>query len=163
MTTNLSTLVLTFMAAISPGAEHRGDASSLATAIASTIESDPLPPVFGTKERDAAMMALYAWHESNFAAHPTPQSWDAKAGKSCGYWQQACLGAGTLDVIGQARMWLWQLHEGAKICPDSPAAPLSGGCSRARRVADARTARVDALLSHLETSDVAGADPADLP
>jgi hypothetical protein len=46
----------------------------------------------------------------------------------------------------QARAWLALLHEGARVCPASPAAPLSGGCVAARSTADRRATRARRLL-----------------
>ncbi len=136
----LRLLVFAIWSSVHPLAARAGDAFEIATAIASVVSEDAQPPVFGSHDEDAAVMAYYALRES----------WLRKGaigdhGRSFGVWQQAPE-RGRADVLTQARAWLALLHDGARTCPASPAAPLSGGCVSARGIADRRVARARALL-----------------
>jgi len=135
----LKTIILAIWAAVHPAAPRLADASEIADAITTVVSQDD-EPVFGTREDDAAVMAYYALRES----------WLRKGvigdgGRSFGVWQQSSA-TGRGDVLTQARAWFRLLREGARICPASPAAPLSGGCNAARKVADRRVTRARELL-----------------
>src|SRR5580704_9332744 len=119
---SLKTLVLAIWAAIHPAAPTLPDAPEIADAIVVAVSQDPLPPVFGSREEDAAVMAYYALRESWLRKRAV-----GDGGRSFGVWQENAT-TGRADVVTQARAWLFMLHEGARICPDNPAAPLSGGC-----------------------------------
>jgi hypothetical protein len=136
----LKLLVLTIWAAIHPSAPRLRDAMMIADAIQAVISADTAPPVFGSREDDAAVMAYYALRESWLSKDAV-----GDGGKSFGVWQQPPA-VGRADLLTQARAWLVVLHEGARICPASPAAPLSGGCINGRRVADRRASRARILL-----------------
>lgn len=133
-------LVLAIWALVHPTAPRLRDAQQIATAIDTAISQDVDPPVFGSREEDAAVMAYYAIRES-WLAHDAV----GDGGKSFGVWQMQSA-AGRADVMTQARAWLWLLHQSARVCPESPAAPLSGGCVAARSLADRRTAKAHQLL-----------------
>lgn len=98
-----------------------------------------------TDEHEAALLVVFAKHESGFLERPRPTSWDARAGLANGPWQLHGA-AGRAPLATQARAWLYLLHEGARVCPEAPAAPLSGGCLAGRRIADAREVEARALL-----------------
>jgi hypothetical protein len=137
----LKMLILAIWAAIHPAAPKCANASEIADAIATVVSQDTQPPVFASHEEDAAVMAYYALRES----------WLRKgaigdAGRSFGVWQERAA-TGRAGVVTQAHAWLALLREGARICPESPAAPLSGGCVAARRMADRRVARARELLN----------------
>lgn len=134
----LKLLVITIWAAMHPAAPRMRDAAIIADAIQAAVSSDQAPPVFGSREDDAAVMAYYALRESWLTRDAV-----GDGGRSFGVWQQPA-SVGRADLLTQARAWLSFLHEGARICPASPAAPLSGGCVAGRSVADrrARSARV---------------------
>lgn len=136
----LKTIILAIWAAIHPSAPKLADASEIADAIATVVSHDTDPPVFGSREEDAAVMAYYALRESWLRKRAV-----GDGGRSFGVWQERAV-TGQADVITQARAWLVQLREGARVCPASPAAPLSGGCLIARKLADRRVARARALL-----------------
>jgi hypothetical protein len=85
-------------------------------------------------------MAYYAIRES-WLTHDAI----GDGGRSFGVWQLRSA-SGRADLSTQAHAWLALLHEGARICPASPAAPLSGGCVAARSTADRRATKARSLL-----------------
>lgn len=118
------------------GGNVTSDARAIADAIVWAVERDPVH-VWGEHE-DAAILAEWAKEESGVQLHPRPYSQDAVSGVSCGPWQQGCIRASARTARELAAMELADLHEGQRICPWNPAAPLSGGCSQARGLADRR-------------------------
>jgi hypothetical protein len=136
----LKLLVLAIWGAVHPGAPRLRDAASIADAIDAAVSSDAEPPVFGTREEDAAVMAYWALRESWLTADAV-----GDGGRSFGVWQQPP-SVGRADLRTQAHSWLGLLHEGARICPASPAAPLSGGCTAGRWLADRRATKARRLL-----------------
>jgi hypothetical protein len=149
---SLKILVFAVWSAIHPQAPKMKDAPEIAQAIVTVVSEDPLPPVFGSREEDAAVMAYYALRESWLRKNAVGDN-----GRSFGVWQQPeRVGKG--DVISQARAWVAVLREGARLCPDSPAAPLSGGCREARKLADRRVRRARVLLDTAKQS-LAAEDP----
>jgi hypothetical protein len=103
-----------------------------------TATSDP---------REAARLVVLAEHESRFREHPNPSSWDARADLAHGPWQlHGAMGLAPLPQ--QARAELYLIHEGERICPDAPLAPLAGGChvAAARRMSDKLDERARELL-----------------
>lgn len=147
---SLKVIVLTIWAAIHPAAPRLPDAPQIAAAIETAVNADAEPPVFGSREEDAAVMAYWALRES-WLSHDAV----GDGGLSFGVWQLRSA-SGRADLGTQAKAWLSLLHEGARICPASPAAPLSGGCSAARTTADRRTSRAHRLL---ETAKKTLTDP----
>jgi hypothetical protein len=148
---SLKLLVFAVWSAIHPAAPKLQDAPEIAAAIERVVSQDPQPPVFGSREEDAAVMAYWALKES----------WLRKGvvgdgGRSFGVWQEPAI-TGKADVLTQARAWVAVLREGARLCPDSPAAPLSGGCVAARKVADRRVKRARALLNTAKAALAAAA------
>lgn len=90
-------------------------------------------------EEDAALLLTWARFESDVQVNPKPRSADAKAGKSCGPWQLPCSFVSSHPGTDeQARYWLRIRDEGARVCPEEPLAPLSGGCKRAYNLATMR-------------------------
>jgi hypothetical protein len=154
---SLKALVLAIWAAIHPSAPKLPDAPEIASAIEVVITQDKEPPVFGSREEDAAVMAYYALRESWLRKHAV-----GDGGRSFGVWQENEK-TGRADIITQARAWLYMLHEGARICPDNPAAPLSGGCTAAARMAARRVEKARQLLDiakrALSTADETPASP----
>jgi hypothetical protein len=148
---SLKLLVFAVWSAIHPAAPKLQDAPEIAAAIERVVSEDPQPPVFGSREEDAAVMAYWALKES----------WLRKGvvgdgGRSFGVWQEPAI-TGKADVLTQARAWVAVLREGARLCPVSPAAPLSGGCVAARKVADRRVKRARALLDTAKAALAAAA------
>jgi hypothetical protein len=143
--------VLTIWGAIHPAAPHLHDASRIADAIQAAVTADAEAPVFGSRDEDAAVMAYYALRESWLSSSAV-----GDGGRSFGVWQLRSA-SGRADLETQARAWLALLHEGARICPASPAAPLSGGCTAARSTADRRATRAHALLEAAKKT--LGGDP----
>jgi len=107
--------------------------------------------VLGSLSLDAAALLMWEQHESGFQLDPKPWSWDAKAGRSVGLLQQAPE-VGHLSAYAQVSAWLSQARHGARVCPESPLAPLSGGCSQARKLADRRLGKARELLDQALTS-----------
>lgn len=136
----LKTIILAIWAAMHPAAPRIADASEIADAIENVVTHDEDPPVFGSREDDAAVMAYYAFKESGLRKRAV-----GDGGRSFGVWQEST-SSGRGDVLTQAKAWFRMLREGLRICPASPAAPLSGGCTAARKLADRRVARARALL-----------------
>jgi hypothetical protein len=137
---SLKIIVLAIWAAVHPGAPRLPDAAPIAAAIETAVSQDAQPPVFGSREEDAAVMAYYAIRES-WLTHDAI----GDGGRSFGVWQLRSA-SGRADLSTQAHAWLALLHEGARICPASPAAPLSGGCIAARSTADRRATKARSLL-----------------
>lgn len=100
------------------GALRIGDAQSIADAIAIAVSEDG-PRGFADLEVEASAMAVYAWGESRVRAHPPGESWDARAGVSCGPWQEPCSFARTATLVDQARYWLRELHAAGLASLDS--------------------------------------------
>jgi hypothetical protein len=144
---SIKVLVFAIWTAIHPLASRSGNAPEIAAAIATVVSTDPRPPVFGSREEDASVMAYYALRESWLRKNVV-----GDGGKSFGVWQEQS-DSGRADVLTQARAWVALLREGARACPESPAAPLSGGCKAGRRVADRRVAHARALLAKIISVD----------
>jgi hypothetical protein len=107
---------------------------------------------FATKDpREAVLMLVVAKAESDVQEHPRPQSWDARAGKANGLWQ--LWGPdGLKSPREQAVAWLALYHDGVRVCPASPLAPLSGGClvPAARRLGERRERQAEQLQAAAE-------------
>lgn len=141
MQTQIITLVLAIWAAIHPGLDKLGAAPEIANAISVIVEQDAdKAPVYGSHAEDAAIMAYWAYRESTLNTRAV-----GDGGVAHGVWQlhSAC---GNASVLQQARCWMSMLREGKRICPDAPAAPLSGGCRQARKLVDRRVPFVRYLL-----------------
>lgn len=143
----LRILVFAVWAAISPGVGRRGDGPAIASAIAKTVSS---PYVYGSAEDDVAVMAYWAWHESNLNLHavnPTGRSWGA--------WQQDASVAKDQPAIVQAIAWYKHLRYGVGHC-HNPAAIMWGRCDfrlvvtpfgTAESAADLRIQKAQELLA----------------
>jgi hypothetical protein len=99
-------VVLALFAALTPGAE-RAVELSVVDAISATAET----------RQDAALLAVYAWHESQGREAPPAQSWDARALVSCGAWQLRC--AIHRDALADARTWLALVRSAGLAAVDS--------------------------------------------
>lgn len=126
------------------------EAVRIAGALSQAVLDDAeAPPVLGSHVEDLAAMAEWTRLESGVHADPRPFSWDARAGVSCGILQERCEYVRAHGLVDQAREWLRLAHRGAVLCPESPLAPLSGGCRGARKLADGRVERERELLGAL--------------
>lgn len=160
----LKALTLSVFAAAAPAFARAPAAPALSDAIAIVVLEDASnAPALGSHAEDAAMLAQVVLEESNVQLAPRAQSWDAKAGRACGAFQELCEDLSP-TLVGQARKALWLLHAGAAACPQSPGAPYLGGTGvrcrtgLARRIGDRRLARARAALrAHLT---LLSADPA---
>lgn len=134
-------LVISVQAAIAPGAERYGEAADIAKAIAYAVAAEA-SPVLESRELDAAVLAVWAWKESNNRARAV-----GDGGRSCGAWQETCASptvAYTPKLAAARELDL--ARAGVVICPEQPFAPLSGGCKAARKLADRRVAWARRLL-----------------
>lgn len=139
----LLALVIAVQAAIAPGADKLRDAREIATAIAYAVANEPAP-VLASAEEDAAALVVWSWRESSFTRHAVGDR--GMASPALGAWQ---IHAGPLiafDLKAAAAYELKLAREGARVCPEQPFAPLSGGCRAARRLADRRVAWARKLL-----------------
>ena len=137
-------LLIAFVAAIHPMAPQCGHAADVVNAVALAVASDPLPPVFASREADAAVLTYVAWRESRFDTHAS-----GDGGKSRGAWQLGTA-AGRADTATQARAALAHLHEDAVACRDLPlAAYKSGNCSHGRDAAGTWMRAAGKLLAGL--------------
>lgn len=137
--------------ALSPHSPRPPDADVLASAIATAVDADPVP-VFGDADTEAAVAAVFVFYESRVRLHP--EQWiDPRTGEPADSHARGAYQirghAGEGNALTQTYAWLALLHDGEKRCADSPAAPLSGSCLLARRLADRRVALAKRLLSQL--------------
>lgn len=144
----IAAIVLSIWQILSPPSARTSDAAELATAIALAVDGDT-SPVWGDAELEAAVAAVFCWHESRVRIHPV-QWRDPKTGiltdsHAHGAFQLRSE-AGNGDALTQAVAWIDLLKLGAEKCPDSPAAPLSGSCLLAKRLADRRVETAVRLL-----------------
>lgn len=105
-------LILAILAIIHPGAERAADAR-VVDAIAEAS--------MGATTEEVAILATYAWLESGAQVNPRPWSWDARAGVSCGPWQEPCAIVRKLTLGGQARWWLREMRVSGLASVDSDA------------------------------------------
>lgn len=105
-------LVLAVFAHLHPGAERTVD-SRVVDAIA-TVGAEA-----GTTLEEVSLLTTYAWLESGGQVSPKPYSWDAKAGRSCGPWQEPCAFTKTASVTAQARYWLSCVRQAGLASVDS--------------------------------------------
>jgi hypothetical protein len=94
------------------------DARPIAEAIALAVDREDTPTT-GSRELDAALLAVYARHESSGMLTPWPQSWDARAGVSCGPWQMRCVMVAGKAASDQASTWLRLVRVGGLAMVDS--------------------------------------------
>jgi len=141
-------VLLAVLTDLEDGRALPGYPRAVAVAILEAVEHDREPPVFGSRDADAAVLGLWAWRESRldpYAVNP--------AGRSFGAWQQG-RPCGTAPVTQQARCFLHLLHAGARLCPDSPGAVAWGACHArdvltGRDVAELAAERVERALRAL--------------
>jgi hypothetical protein len=119
----LRNLVLAILASLQPGADRATD-SRVVDAIAEAGRNATLEEV--------ALLTTYAWFESAGRVDPTPASWDARAGKSCGPWQEPCAAVRRLTLVGQAQFWLRELRSSGLASVDSSRARAERRLTMAR-------------------------------
>lgn len=107
------------------------DAPAVAYAVAVAAEGAPRSAL-GSPDLDAAVLAVYAAHESRVRVTPAPESWDARARVSCGVWQEPCSYVATHTLAEQASWWLAQVRARGLASVDS------SSYRAARRLAQAR-------------------------
>lgn len=106
----LRILVLAILNFVSPGAAKVAEPAVVDAIVAAGQDA--------TRE-EVSLLTVYAWFESNASSHPRAYSWDAKAGKSCGAWQEPCSFAKTASALEQARYWLRELRASGLASVDS--------------------------------------------
>jgi hypothetical protein len=129
-----SALVALILAIWSNLHAHGPDAARIAEAIAGAVESEASPASGESIAVDAALLALYAAKESHLSEHPMAESWDAKAGLSCGYLQLRCALTRDRSLRQQAQTWLAAVRRGGLVAADSSRSRA------ARRMEEARAA-----------------------
>lgn len=150
LATYLKALVLTVW-----GILHAGplpiEAEAIADALVeATIQRGSERPALGSHALDLVASAVWVENESRIHVQPRPESWDSRAGQSCGILQLPCEFVRTHSLRDQASRWLQLLRWGARRCSESPAAPLSSGsCARGRRLADGRVLLARGTLQRL--------------
>lgn len=118
---HLKALVFAVWAAMGPLWARAPGAGPIADAVVATEVADAArPPVFGSHDEDAAVMAYWAAKESSLRLGAL-----GDGGKSRGPWQLQgpC---GTRPLRTQAACWLSMLRRGARLCPGAPGAILWG-------------------------------------
>jgi hypothetical protein len=145
---HLRVVAFAVWSAIHPGVGTSGDGPAIATATAKAVAAAGTP-VYASLEDDVAIMAYWAWHESNLnlsAVNPTGRSWGA--------WQQDASVAKGTPALVQALAWYKHLRYGVGRCKN-PAAIMWGACNfklvvtpfgTAEDAADARVKRARALF-----------------
>lgn len=103
---DLTTLVLAIWAGMGV---HGPSARAVAEAISRAVQDDAAAGYADTP-LEAAALAVYAALESGVDEHPRPASWDARAGRSCGVWQEDCRYVAGASLYEQARWWLDSAH-----------------------------------------------------
>lgn len=88
----LKTTILAIWTLLAPGSERLPDAGRIADAIVTATGGD---------EGLSAVMAVYAWRESNLRPEVT-----GDGGRSCGAWQMRCGDVHGMSLESQARTWL---------------------------------------------------------
>jgi hypothetical protein len=140
MVSELYALCFAIWVAIAPSLAREKAAPEIARTVAELVAADP-SPVFGSAEEEAAVFAYYAFRES------TLRPWAVgDGGLSWGIWQVPHEVA-LRGIRAQGVYWLRRLHDGARECSASPAAPVSGGCEAARKPADRAVRRALVLLA----------------
>ena len=117
-------------------------------AAAEAVAADP-SPLEGSADLELAAMLVWGRAESALQVHPRP--WLGANGLPVDPLARGWLQvhAASDDPGEQAREWLRELHDGARVCPDHPAAPLSGGCAQAWRLSDRRMAVARRVLGEV--------------
>ena len=131
--------VLTLAAALHHGPVPPDVARAVAVGCELEAERYPVDP-----RACAALVLVYAWHESRWQAHPDPVSSDAVADISCGLLQLPCRWLRIDDyhwhtTAWEARAWLALLRRGTL-------AGLSGGGRAGERLARVREGEAQAAL-----------------
>lgn len=112
----LRAVVLLALRAPHPTAEQ----AVVADTIASVVEEDgDAAPLTTSHAEDAALIGVYARLESGASEHPTPASWDSRAGVSCGALQMPCWFVRKHPLEEQVRTWIRWAREGGLAALDS--------------------------------------------
>lgn len=160
-------LVMFVWTLIDPALVRSPDARAIAMAIAqvtvedarAAVEDPRKAPIFSSRDVDVVVEAVYVAGESGARRAPKATSWDAKAGISCGAFQEPCEYVAHHSLVDQARLWMHFLRVGKKDCPDSPAAMLGGHCHIGRPLAEYRVATALELLREAMRHDPFQAPP----
>lgn len=150
MRTELLAVVFRIWSELARPGEGAGEQVVAEGLVDAVLERSEKAPALGSHDEDLAAGAYWAWFESRGRLKPghwvDPRTGKQVDRKAFGPWQTHHLGPDA-TAKAYARDFLWQLREGAKICPVSPAAPLSGSCHLARRLADRRLKKARELLA----------------
>lgn len=121
--------VLHVMAAtLSPLAPHIYQADLVMLEIAHIVGESKAPPVFASKEEDAAVMLVTAWEESRFTAAAVGDHGRAL----CAYQLQRAPRAVLTSMWLCTTIAYARLRASVKACPGAPLSPyVGGGCASA--------------------------------
>lgn len=117
---------IAMMCALAAQECHTSDASRIARAIDVAVEDDRL----------RALLVVYAHHESGWQLNPPAHSWDAKAGRSCGTWQQRCDRIKGHGLVWRARAWLQDVQASSLGGVDSSPSRAMRRVAEAEKVLD---------------------------
>jgi hypothetical protein len=106
----MRTLILAILTILHPGAPKTADPRVVDAIVEASLSASL---------EEVALLTTYAWLESRAQVDPRPWSWDAKAGVSCGPWQEPCGVVRRLTLGGQARYWLTELRASGLASVDS--------------------------------------------
>jgi hypothetical protein len=135
-------LVAGFIAAISPGAQSHVFAQAIAQAV-----SRPTPPVFESREVDAAVLVVTGWEEARLTLNAKRGDLDIHANGSCSTFQIRARSASQCVALERDPAYssfyaYWLVRESARLCPghDAELAPYAGSCTGAtpRRISSHR-------------------------
>jgi hypothetical protein len=144
---DLVALVFFAWKTLHPGAERSAEAPVVADAIAWSVLTSDAP---FSDDKTVALMAEFAWRESNLHQRPCAPSAPATcadSGLAHGYWQLHQT-VGEAAPREQAAAWLALLNESARLCPAMPIAMLaSGSCHFGRKLARFRLHEAERALN----------------
>jgi len=133
------------------GFGHAPDAPVIANAIVTSAEDNPIDSM--DVLRTVEVMAEWAGEESGVQLSPKPYI-SKKTGRPIDSEAHGFLqlhgNCGLLDPTTQGRCWLVLAHWGQVNCPESPLAPLSGSCTKARKLAERRIAKAFRLAETVQ-------------
>jgi hypothetical protein len=105
---------------IAQAIDHGPDKDLIARVFAKAVRADSVnAPLTGSHAEDAALLGVYAKHESGGTIVPVPASHDAKDGTSCGVLQMPCAIVRRTTLAQQALLWLRWARQGGLAALDS--------------------------------------------
>lgn len=115
---------LTLMCLLSREACKTKDAQEYAAAVDAETDHEGL----------RSLLAVYGWKESTFLKHPRGESWDARAGVSCGLLQMPCTYVVSHTTREQVHQWLTWVFASSLGSVDSDPDRAAHRAARAERL-----------------------------